>query len=168
MQRLRDDNAKTASQFGDNPYRLARGDTDVIVLPAHHIPELNRLPVEVISSRQWHALTMLGRLTGIDIVRRTSYHVKILLSRISPALPELLGPTGQRICKAMDRLLPQNTRGTWTVIDPLDTIVKCVSEGLALVLYGAPACDDPVLVRLCHEHTKHRMSANASSSFSKH
>ncbi|KAK7701497.1 hypothetical protein SLS64_010242 [Diaporthe eres] len=135
--------------------RLARGDTDVIVLSADHIPELNKLPVEVISSRQWHALTMLGHLTGIDIVRRTSYHVKILLSRISPALPDLLEPTGQRACRALERLLPQDPETPWTVIDPLDTVVKCVSEVVSLVLYGPPTCDDPEMVRLCHEHTKH-------------
>lgn len=100
---------------------------------------------------------MLGYLTGIDIVRQTSYHVKILLSRISPALPNLLQPTGQRICTALERLLPQSEQASWTIIDPLDTVVKCVSEGLALVLYGPPTYDDPELVKLCHEHTKHRM-----------
>ncbi|OTA60396.1 cytochrome P450 [Hypoxylon sp. EC38] len=130
-------------KFRDKPYRLARGDTDVVVLPSHYIQELNRLPVEVISSRQWHALTILGHLSGIDIVRRTSYHVKILLSRISPALPDLLVPTAQRLCGSIERVFPQSTDGTWTKIDPLDTIVRCVSEGLALVLYGPPTCDDP-------------------------
>ncbi|OTA98361.1 hypothetical protein M426DRAFT_69945 [Hypoxylon sp. CI-4A] len=130
-------------KFGEKPYRLARGDSDVIILSSHHIPELNRLPTETISSRQWHALTMLGHISGIDIVRKTSYHVKILLSRISPALPELLEPTAQRLCRSIERVFPQATDGTWTTIDPLDTVVRCVSEGLALILYGPPTCDDP-------------------------
>lgn len=107
---------------------------------------------------------MLGDLSGIDIVRKTSYHVKILLSRISPALPELLVPTAQRLCRSMDRVLPQKTDGTWTTIDPLDTIVRCVSEGLALVLYGPPTCDDPEIVHLCHNHTKQRRYIKATTS----
>ncbi|KAG8169700.1 hypothetical protein KVR01_000445 [Diaporthe batatas] len=147
--------ASAKEKFGDQPYRLARGDTDVVVLSPDYIAELNKLPVEVISSRQWHALTMLGDVTGISIVRRTSYHVKILLSRISPALPELLEPAAERACRALTRLLPQDPEAPWTVIDPLDTFVRCVSEVVSLVLYGAPTCDDPELVQLCHEHTKH-------------
>ena len=149
-------NANIIRQFGDKPYRLARGDADVIVLPAQYIPELNQLPEDVISSRQWHALTMLGNISGIDIVRKTSYHVKILLSRISPVLPELLVPTAQRLCRSIERVFPQQIDGVWVTVDPLDTIVRCVSEGLALILYGEPVCDNPDIIQLCHEHTKHR------------
>lgn len=126
---------------------------DIIVLPSEFINELNHLPANVINTREFHSQTLLGHLTGIDIVRKTSFHVKILLSRISPSIPILLAPIARRICAALTHRLPQDTE-SWVAVEPLDLTVKCVSEGVALLLYGSPTCDNPSLVRLCHELTK--------------
>ncbi|KAK8117399.1 uncharacterized protein PG998_005680 [Apiospora kogelbergensis] len=140
-------------EYGDDPYVLARGDMDVTVLPASMIPELNQLPAEVISTREFHAHTLLGHITGIDIVRETGFHVKVLLNRLSPALPQQIEPMNRRISAAMTRALPQ-TPGEAAVIKPLELFVEFISEAVALMLYGSPLCDDPEIVRLCHLHTR--------------
>ncbi|KAI1113351.1 cytochrome P450 [Nemania sp. NC0429] len=134
------------------PYRLCRGDTDQIILPPAMIPELNRLGMDVLNSRESHAFGLLGHLTGMDVVRKTSFHVRVLLSYISPALPGLFSVTGARISAGIEKEFPQSHE--WTVMKPSKAVVRCISEGIALALFGADMTgDNPDLVHLTHEHT---------------
>ncbi|RYP77686.1 hypothetical protein DL771_001054 [Monosporascus sp. 5C6A] len=144
---------KAYKKFDGKPYRLERGDADYVVLPARSITELNRLPVDTLNTRKHHSYSLLGHLTGMHVILKTNFHVKTLLGRISPAVSEFASPMAKRMTARLSHLLPQQA-GPWALIDPVDTLVQCVSEGLALTLFGPPICDDPELVRLCHEHTK--------------
>jgi hypothetical protein len=141
-------------QAQGRPYRLARGDTDQIILPPTLIPELNRLGADVLNSRESHAFGLLGHLTGMGVVRKTSFHVRVLLSHISPALPALFALTGRRIAAAIEEEFPQDEGGEWTVMKPSKAVVRCVSESIALVLFGEEmTARNPELVNLAHEHT---------------
>ncbi|KAK3291245.1 cytochrome P450 [Chaetomium fimeti] len=134
------------------PYRLARGDTDQIILPPALIPELNRLGADVLNSRESHAFGLLGHLTGMGVVRKTSFHVRVLLSHISPALPALFPLTGARISAAIKEEFPQSDQ--WVAMKPSKAVVRCVSESIALVLFGEEmTAKNPELVNLAHEHT---------------
>jgi hypothetical protein len=88
----------------------------------------------------------------MQVVEKTSYHVRMLLGRISPALPELLAPTTARITASMKKNFPQSD--DWTVIKPLPATVICFSEGIALALFGAKMSENPRLVQLTYELTK--------------
>jgi hypothetical protein len=100
---------------------------------------------------------MVGYLTGLDVVRHTGHHVKVLLGRTSPALPYLFTPIVQRLVNALGRLFPSQS-DDWTNMEMLGPVVHIVSEGVALALFGPPLCDEPELVRLCFEHTKNSES----------
>ena len=89
----------------------------------------------------------------MDVVLKTNHHVKMLLNRITPALPELLKPSQVRIEDTLTRLFPQRF-DTWTAVKPVDKIVLCISRSITLVTFGDPICDDPELVRTFMEHTK--------------
>jgi hypothetical protein len=144
--------AHVNSQAQGRPYRLARGDTDQIILPPSMIPELNHLGADVLNSRESHAFGLLGDLTGLGVVRKTSFHVRVLLSYISPALPSLFTLSGERISSGIENEFPQ-TSG-WTVIKPSKAIVRCISEAIVLVLFGADmTAKNPELVHLAHSHT---------------
>ncbi|KAI2472645.1 cytochrome P450 [Annulohypoxylon bovei var. microspora] len=133
-------------------YRLSRGDTDQIILPPAMIPELNSLGMDVLNSRESHAFGLLGHLTGMDVVRKTSFHVRVLLSYISPALPSLFALTGARISAAVGNEFPRGNE--WTLVQPSKGIVRCISEAIALTLFGAEmTAAKPELVHLTHEHT---------------
>jgi len=140
---------------------LNRGDTDYVVLPSRYISDLNRLPPDVLNTRKHHNFSLLGHLTGMNVILKTSYHVKTLLSRISPAAAEFTPPMAKRMAARLSLLLPQDPKAS-AVINPVDVLVRCVSEGLALTLFGPPICNDPELVRLCHEHTKNGMLTRRS------
>ncbi|KAI1345528.1 cytochrome P450 [Xylaria sp. FL0043] len=134
------------------PYRLARGDTDQIVLPVTMIPELNSLGINVLNSRESHAFGLLGHLTGMDVVRYTSFHVRVLLSYISPALPTQFALTGARISAGLEKEFPRTTE--WTSMKPHKAVVRCIGEAIALSLFGAEMTkNNPELVNLTHEHT---------------
>lgn len=141
------------SQFEGRTYRLDRGDTDLVVLAPHFITELNGLPQNMISSRKSHASTLLGNLNGMNVVLKTNHHVKMLLNRITPALPELLKPSQTRIEETLTSLFPQRT-DAWTAVKPVDKVVLCISRGITVVTFGAPTCDDPELVRTFMLHTR--------------
>ncbi|KAI1355957.1 cytochrome P450 [Xylaria sp. FL0043] len=140
-----------AVKAGGRPYLLARGDKDLVVLPASLIPEMNRMSADVLNSRQSHAFTLLGGLTGMTVVEKTSYHVRMLLGRISPALPELFPGTATRISSAISREF--TSCDDWTVFKPLPATVRCFSEGIALALFGAKMSENSRLVELTHELT---------------
>ncbi|KAI1147774.1 cytochrome P450 [Nemania diffusa] len=133
------------------PYILARGDKDLVVLPSSLIPEMNRMSADMLNSRQSHAFTLLGDLTGMRVVQNTNYHVRMLLGRISPALPELFAPTASRISSAISREF--TTSDEWVAFKPLPATVRCFSEGIALALFGAKMAENSRLVELTHELT---------------
>lgn len=133
------------------PYRLCRGDADLIILPPDMMTELNNLG-PTLNSREYHAFGLLGHLTGMDVVRLTSFHVRVLLSYISPALPELFSVMAARISTAVANEFPQSHKSTR--IKPNRAVVRCISEAIALILFGEEMTqDNPDLVHLTHEHT---------------
>ncbi|KAI0889801.1 putative cytochrome P450 [Annulohypoxylon maeteangense] len=143
----------STKKFEGQPWRLARGDKDVIIFPTSFIPELNKLPSSVLNSRRYHSDNVISGLVGMDVIRLTNHHVKVLLGRISPAIPQLLQPTAQRTAAAIERLFPQKT-DEWTLIEPLDIVVECVTEGIALALVGPAVWKSPDFVHTLCLHTK--------------
>lgn len=140
-------------EFPDQIYRLDRGDTDVIVLPSSFIQELNKSPLGTLNSRMSHAFSLTGNLNGMNVVIPSNHHVKMLLNRVTPALPEFLKTASVQVEETLGNLLPQD-KNSWTTICPLNPIVFCVARTIALVTFGHPICDDPDLVRLCCDHTR--------------
>ncbi|KAH3912386.1 hypothetical protein HBI56_233180 [Parastagonospora nodorum] len=139
-------------KYKGRPYRLARGDADIIVLPDSAIGELNKLPQAAISSRKSHSSSLTGHLNGMDVVKETNHHVKMLLSRVTPALPSLLGDLMYRVQNTITDTLPQSSE-EWQAVEPVNKVVHLISKAVTLTTFGAPICDDPDLVRLCYEHT---------------
>lgn len=88
----------------------------------------------------------------MSVVRHTDHHVKVLLSRVSPAIPELLKPTAERTAAAMKRLFPQK-KDVWSTVEPLKLVVECVTEGIVYGLVGPGEWDSPELVRTLVQHT---------------
>ncbi|RWA10584.1 hypothetical protein EKO27_g4514 [Xylaria grammica] len=120
-----------------NPYRLDRGDKELLVLPVALIPELNRLSPDILDARQSHAFEFLAHLTGLELTATASYQTRILQRRVGPALPELFFPIARRISRAIQLNFPDSRE--WTAIKPLPAAVPCFSEGMSLLLFGAEA-----------------------------
>ncbi|CAI6331425.1 unnamed protein product [Periconia digitata] len=139
-------------RYKGRPYRLARGDADIVVLPDDMIGELNKLPQSAISSRKSHSSSLTGYLNGMDVVKETNHHVKLLLARVTPALPGLLPSIKTRVQQTITENLPQKEK-SWTEIQPVNMIVHCISQAVTLTTFGPPICDNPELIRLCYEHT---------------
>lgn len=122
------------------------------------IPELNGLGIDCLNSRESHSFGLLGHLTGMDVVRVTSFHVRVLLSYISPALPSLFAVMGERISAGVQDEFPQSHE--WMPMKPSKAVVHCISEAIALILFGAEMTRDiPELVHLSHEHTNNGTSS---------
>ncbi|KAI0847853.1 putative cytochrome P450 [Daldinia vernicosa] len=138
------------TKFQGGVYRLVRGDTNLIVLPHSLIPELNRLPPYILNSRDYHSFSVLGHITGLDTVRKTNHHLKVMLGQVGPALPHLNKTIGERVAAAITRCFPQQT-DTWTALRPLDRATKCVTEGIVVAVFGRPVCNNPKLNHECYQ-----------------
>ncbi|OTB17449.1 hypothetical protein K445DRAFT_57310 [Daldinia sp. EC12] len=132
---------------GGKPYQLERGDADYVILPASTIPELNRLPPDILNTRKHHSFSLLGHLTGMDVILKTSYHVKTLLGRISPAINDATPLMAERMTARLSHLFPQEI-GVWASIDPVDALVNCIIFTLAFCMRIVPSFLQPILVWL--------------------
>ncbi|KAF4622725.1 hypothetical protein G7Y89_g14301 [Cudoniella acicularis] len=144
-------------QFKGRPYLLNRGDVDMVVLPPELIPELNTLSQNVINSRRSHSTTLLGHLNGINVVLETSFHVKILLNKVTPSLPYFFKSAASRIQETLGYEFPQSTT-MWTAVKPLDRAALCISRAITLMIFGAPTCDNPELIRAFVDHAENVFS----------
>ncbi|KAI1355962.1 cytochrome P450 [Xylaria sp. FL0043] len=143
-------------QAQGRPYRLNRGDKELLVLPVALIPELNRLGPDILDARQSHSFAFLAHLTGLELTATASYQTRILQRRVSPALPELFLPIATRISGAMKLNFPDS--GEWTRIKPLAAAVPCFSEAMSLVLFGERMAKNPKLVELAYKLTEDLMT----------
>ncbi|KAI0805715.1 cytochrome P450 [Xylaria sp. FL0064] len=143
-------------QARGRPYRLNRGDKELLVLPVALIPELNRLGPDILDARQSHSFAFLAHLTGLELTATASYQTRILQRRVSPALPELFLPIATRISSAMKLNFPDSEE--WTRIKPLAAAVPCFSEGMSLVLFGEKMAKNPKLVELAYKLTEDLMT----------
>lgn len=89
----------------------------------------------------------------MNVVLRTDRHVKMLLNRITPALPQLVPPIRRRIQETLLDTFPQD-KINWMNIKPVDKIVLAISRGVALVLFGTPDCDKAELYTTMTKHTQ--------------
>ena len=88
----------------------------------------------------------------MDVVLKTNHHVKMLLNRVTLALPDILRPSQVRIKETLTNLFPQST-DAWTGVKPVEKIVLCISRSTTLATFGEPTCEDPELARRFVEHT---------------
>lgn len=141
------------TQYGDQPFLLAKGITDYVVLPPTFVPELNKLPKDCLNSQMAHTDTLVGHHTGMDVVTKTSIHSRMLLSRVSPALGRLQKSASKQTAAMLADLLPKSTE-TWETIQPLDDIVLCVTCSMAESIFGLPLGHDLQLLQLVVDHVK--------------
>ncbi|KAF2728066.1 putative cytochrome P450 [Polyplosphaeria fusca] len=145
------------AKYRDQPYRLAKGHADVLVLPEPWIHELNKLPLHCISSRKSHSTSLTGYLNGMDVVKETGHHVKMLLSRVTPALPVLLPNVSKRVQTTINDNFPKQGED-WKPVKPVQEIVLCIAQAVTVSLFGPPICDTPELVELCYVFTENVFS----------
>ena len=124
-----------------------------MVLPAESVKELNRLPQTVLNSRQCHSFSLVGRLNDMQVVVHTDFHVRVLLSTISPSLPQLLGPASSRMEETMRVSFPHDT-DNWTQVNMIDSSAAVAGRTIALAVVGAPLCDNLEFMKVTNEHTK--------------
>lgn len=102
-----------------------------------------------------------GWLNGMNVVNETSHHVKMLLARVTPALPTLLPAVSRRAQSAIDDNLPKKNED-WKAVSLVEEMVLCFSQASAITLFGPPICDTPELVRLSCDFTKNSKSSSSS------
>ncbi|KAF2450096.1 cytochrome P450 [Karstenula rhodostoma CBS 690.94] len=140
------------SKYKGRPYRLARGDVDIVILPDEFIGELNKMPQSAITSRKILSSSMTGYLNGMNVLDKTHHHFRMLLTRGTPALPELLPSIMSRVQSATKNIFPHDTH-SWTEVRLMTQIVRSIGQVVTLVTLGSSMCDNPELIRLSCEHS---------------
>ena len=100
-----------------------------------------------------HQHNLSGHLNSMDIVKTTNLYFKIIMNKLTPALPKLAKPLQERIGREITAMFPTDTED-WIAIEPLDKFVYWISSAFSFIAVRSPLCDDPDHIRLMSEQSE--------------
>ncbi|EAS32065.3 cytochrome P450 monooxygenase [Coccidioides immitis RS] len=126
-------------RYRDSIYKLSRRDSDILVIPHKFVDELRSLPEEHICAMEAHIQTLLGPITGTDILLDGDLHTKVLQTKLTPNLGHLIGPLKEELEFAMSMELP-DCKDEWVEIQMHGIIRRFVARLSARAFTGPIAC----------------------------
>ncbi|KAF2622679.1 cytochrome P450 monooxygenase-like protein, partial [Macroventuria anomochaeta] len=127
-------------KFKDSVYRIASSDgEDNVVIPLGLLPELRKLPDDVLSFPRAVDKTMETKYTKIDTESHLIMHS--VRSDLTPALGRMNPIIRQEVNTCVSKYLPECN--DWTEVTIYKTIVDIVAQVSGRVFVGAELCEDP-------------------------
>ncbi|KAF2198223.1 cytochrome P450 monooxygenase-like protein [Delitschia confertaspora ATCC 74209] len=141
------------SKFTTQPWKFARADTDMLVLPPKYVEELRSLPAGVASPTVAHAFNLSGGHTNMNIILKNNLHFRTLQEKLTPNLSKLTRPMQEELNFAVDNELPE-CDDDWVAIKPYYTILRLVSRISARIFLGLPYCRNEEWLEISTEFTE--------------
>jgi hypothetical protein len=124
-------------KFRDTVYRITSwDDSAVIVVPPSMLPELRKLPDDVLSFYEANSLTLESKYTGIDGDLSVLAHS--VTADLTPALTRLNSEIFEEIGIAMERFLPRCDDSTGVQI--YDILASIVAQASGRLFVGPELC----------------------------
>ncbi|KAL5362268.1 cytochrome P450 [Aspergillus floccosus] len=126
-------------QYKDGMFRIARVDTDILVIPSRFVDELHSKPDAQLSAIKAHMKNLLGRYSTINILDEGILHTHVLQTELTPRLGNLIPVIKSELDFALARELPSNlTVDDWTPVCIYDVILRIVARISARTFVGLP------------------------------
>ncbi|KAJ6058228.1 uncharacterized protein N7446_007811 [Penicillium canescens] len=126
-------------RFNDGIFKVARNDTDILVIPNRYVDELHSKPEEHISAIKAHMKNLLGKYSTIDILQEGNLHTHVLQTKLTPNLGSLMSTIEEELRFAMTEEIP-STHEDWKDVSIYDIILHLVARISARVFVGQPTC----------------------------
>lgn len=138
------------TKFKDSVYRIASSDgEDNIVVPTSLLPELRKLPDDVLSFSGAVERIMEAKYTNI----MTDSHllVQSVRSDLTPALGRVNSMVRQEVNTAVEKFMPPCDE--WTEVYIYKTLVDVIAQVSGRVFVGPELCEDPFYIDCATNYT---------------
>ncbi|KAH3945336.1 hypothetical protein HBH53_144480 [Parastagonospora nodorum] len=142
-------------KFKDTVYFMSSDGEHSVVVPPHFLPELRKLPDDVLSFAAAIDNVMETKFTGVDSEDSNTVHT--IKSDLTPALPRLNQAVCTEVDAAMREALPSCE--DWTEVDINDKLLDIISKVSGRVFVGPDLCHDPEYLELGRNYTVYLMEA---------
>ncbi|OQD97276.1 hypothetical protein PENVUL_c084G05497 [Penicillium vulpinum] len=131
--------AEGCKKFNDGIFKVARNDTDILVIPNRYVDELHSKPEEHVSAIGAHMKNLLGKYSTIDILQEGNLHTHVLQTKLTPNLGSMISTIEEELRFAMEEEIPP-THGDWKDVSIYEIILHLVARISARVFVGQPTC----------------------------
>lgn len=120
-------------------FKIARNDSDILVIPNKYVEELRSMPDAQISAIQAHIKNLLGKYSTTLILLESDLHTRMLQTKLTPNLGSFVGVIESELAFAMDKEIPKDL-DVWKNVSLYHIVLRIVSRISARVFLGNPAC----------------------------
>ncbi|KAL4815067.1 cytochrome P450 [Aspergillus spinulosporus] len=122
-------------------FRIARVDTDILVISSRFVDELHFKPDDQLSAIKAHMKNLPGRYSTINILDEVILHTHVLQIELTPRLESLIFPVKDELDFALARELHSNlTVEDWTPVCTYKINLCIVARIFVRVFVGLPTC----------------------------
>ncbi|KAI9926545.1 hypothetical protein ASPWEDRAFT_119143 [Aspergillus wentii DTO 134E9] len=126
-------------KFKTGMFKIARNDSDILVIPNKYVEELRSMPDAKISAIQAHIKNLLGKYSTTLILLESDLHTRMLQTKLTPNLGSFVGVIESELTFAMDKEIPKDL-DVWKNVSLYHIVLRIVSRISARVFLGNPAC----------------------------
>ncbi|KAL4875194.1 cytochrome P450 [Aspergillus karnatakaensis] len=142
-------------KYRDGLFKIARVDTDIVVIPSRYVDELHSRPDNQLSAIKAHMKNLLGKYSTIDILDEGILHTHVLQTDLTPRLGNLIGTVKDELDFALAHEMPRDvTADRWTTVSIYAIILRIVTRVSARIFVGLPTCRDEEWLNLSIHFTE--------------
>ena len=120
-------------------FKVARNDSDILVIPNKYVEELRSLPDEKTSAIRAHIKNLLGKYSTTLTLLESDLHTRMLQTKLTPTLGSFIEVIESELLFAMDQKIPANL-DDWQSVNVFHIVLRIVARISARVFLGVPAC----------------------------
>ncbi|RHZ63614.1 cytochrome P450 [Aspergillus thermomutatus] len=121
-------------------FKIARNDSDILVIPNKYVEELRSLPDEKISAIRAHIKNLLGKYSTTLILLESDLHTRMLQTKLTPNLGSFIEVIESELKFAMEKEIPADLDDDWQNVNVFHIVLRIVARISARVFLGVPAC----------------------------
>ncbi|KAE8375461.1 cytochrome P450 [Aspergillus bertholletiae] len=125
--------------FKNGMFKIARNDSDILVIPNKYVEELRSLPDEKISAIKAHIKNLLGKYSTTLILLESDLHTRMLQTKLTPNLGSFIGVIESELKFAMEKEISPDL-DDWQSVSVFQIVLRIVARISARVFLGLPAC----------------------------
>ncbi|PVH92285.1 cytochrome P450 [Periconia macrospinosa] len=140
------------SRFKYKPFKVARNDIDLLVLPAKYIDEIRQYTREQLSGIEALAFNVLGRFNRIDILNKSDLHVRVLRNYLTPNMGQVMPNAQDELTYSWQVDVPKCE--DWEEVDIQHVLRWVIGRIYARTFIGYPACRNDDWIQTSLDYTR--------------
>ncbi|WPH04790.1 Hypothetical protein R9X50_00768600 [Acrodontium crateriforme] len=128
-----------AGVFEHGMFKIARNDSDILVISNKYVPELRSLPDEKLSAIRGHIKNLLGKYSTTTILLESDLHTRMLQTKLTPNLGSFVGTIESELEYGLEVEVPKDLQ-EFKQVHIYELLLRIVARISARVFIGEPHC----------------------------